>query len=35
MNTGSYAYKASVKGAVSDELVNTCLMRPVAGVLVR
>ncbi|MEW6509514.1 MAG: CDP-alcohol phosphatidyltransferase family protein [Bacteroidota bacterium] len=34
MNAGNYVYTASVKGSVSDELVNTYLMRPAAGVLV-
>lgn len=31
----SYSYKASVKSDLSDELINTYLLRPVAGVLVR
>lgn len=34
MNKG-YSYSRSVKSDVSDELINTYLMRPLAGVLVR
>src|SRR5512147_787705 len=33
--SGSYTYQASVKSDVSDELVNTYLLRPLAGGLVR
>jgi len=32
---GRYAYRRSVKSATSDELINTYLLRPAAGVLVR
>ncbi|MBF8248250.1 MAG: hypothetical protein HW374_1050 [Bacteroidetes bacterium] len=32
---GEYSYSASVKSAVSDELINTYLLRPVAGLIVR
>ena len=32
---GSYIYRDSVKSDVSDELVNTYLIRPLAGLLVR
>jgi phosphatidylglycerophosphate synthase len=30
-----YSYRGSVKSSVSDELINTYVMRPLAGVLVR
>jgi phosphatidylglycerophosphate synthase len=33
--TKGYTYRASVKSDISDELVNTYVMRPTAGVLVR
>jgi phosphatidylglycerophosphate synthase len=34
-STGDYSYNASVKSRLSDELVNTYLMRPLAGQVVR
>ena len=33
--SGEYSYDASVKSGISDELINTYLMRPIAGLLVR
>ncbi|MGB2960570.1 MAG: CDP-alcohol phosphatidyltransferase family protein, partial [Bacteroidota bacterium] len=30
-----YAYRTSLKSSASDELINTYLLRPAAGVLVR
>jgi phosphatidylglycerophosphate synthase len=33
--TGGYSYEASVKSDASDELINTWVLRPVAGLLVR
>lgn len=30
-----YSYTASVKSSVSDEIINTTLLRPIAGVIVR
>lgn len=35
MHEPRYAYRQSIKSDVSDELVNTYLVRPIAGVLVR
>ena len=32
---GEYSYAVSVKSAVSDELINTYLLRPIAGLIVR
>jgi phosphatidylglycerophosphate synthase len=31
----SYSYSATVKSPVSDELINTYLLRPIAGIIVR
>jgi phosphatidylglycerophosphate synthase len=33
--TGGYSYQASVKSDASDELINTWVLRPIAGLLVR
>lgn len=33
--TTTYSYAASVKSSISDELINTYLIRPLAGILVR
>lgn len=36
MNNGrAYSYSSTIKSAFSDELINTYLIRPVAGILVR
>jgi phosphatidylglycerophosphate synthase len=35
MEKGVYSYQASVKSDASDELINTHLLRPIAGLLVR
>ena len=35
MPEGTYSYRASVKSDASDELINTYVLRPAAGVLVR
>jgi len=32
---GEYSYAASVKSALSDELINTYLLRPIAGLIVK
>ena len=32
---GGYSYRASVKSDASDELINTWILRPLAGILVR
>jgi phosphatidylglycerophosphate synthase len=34
MTKGTYSYAASIKSDASDELINTYLLRPIAGVLV-
>ncbi len=34
MRTGRYSYASSVKSALSDELINTYLIRPLAGLMV-
>ena len=35
MGKGVYSYEASVKSDASDELINTYVLRPIAGLLVR
>ncbi|PIU44560.1 MAG: hypothetical protein COS95_08330 [Ignavibacteriales bacterium CG07_land_8_20_14_0_80_59_12] len=35
MRDAKYRYEESLKSPLSDELVNTCLLRPVAGQITR